>query len=429
MSSLHIDVSSAEWIVEAPSNCGRTCQTLPLADFGKAAFASAGAQTTAGQWGSIANPSWATTEIRLSPTGAHSALARPGQRGPGAAEPSALGGGGSSFTVFYGAAPPSPGSGQSLSVTGHVVPSGSSRHRHARRRRLSLTSALQSPCTEAVPRRWVPYWPRGANGRYIFTCLALLGVFGLTGPATARSPPSAAPRPATPSTSIPSLAAAARRAPATRADLAPPHRRQLIYRGRPRLASHSASAATAVDAASTTTTTTPTRRSTTAATSAKTLPFTGFEHRARADRGLCAARWRHRPAPAHRRAALSAARAPVLINARAAVRAHIGGVERLAREMAFRLPALRPERYRVIRPPPWLAHRAGPCLGAGSCCPRGAPRARSSTRPPTSRPLLFPRNALVIHDAAALRHPEAYSPGYVAYQRRMLPALARRARL
>ena len=49
----------------------------------------------------------------------------------------------------------------------------------------------------------------------------------------------------------------------------------------------------------------------------------------------------------------------VAINARAAARIEIGGVERLAREMASRLPALRPDRYRVIQPPVRLAHRAG----------------------------------------------------------------------
>ena len=38
----------------------------------------------------------------------------------------------------------------------------------------------------------------------------------------------------------------------------------------------------------------------------------------------------------------------VAINARAAIREQIGGVERLAREMALRLPALRPDRYLVI---------------------------------------------------------------------------------
>ena len=34
---------------------------------------------------------------------------------------------------------------------------------------------------------------------------------------------------------------------------------------------------------------------------------------------------------------------------------------------------------------------------------------------------------IVIHDAAVLRHPEWYSPAYAAWQRRLLPALARRA--
>ena len=41
----------------------------------------------------------------------------------------------------------------------------------------------------------------------------------------------------------------------------------------------------------------------------------------------------------------------------------------------------------------------------------------------------FERDALVvIHDVAALRHPESYSTAYVAYQRMMLPLVARRAR-
>src|SRR5438477_557396 len=50
---------------------------------------------------------------------------------------------------------------------------------------------------------------------------------------------------------------------------------------------------------------------------------------------------------------------PVAIDARAAVRAQIGGVERLARAMSMRLPALRPDRYRVLSPARAFAHRAG----------------------------------------------------------------------
>jgi glycosyltransferase involved in cell wall biosynthesis len=47
--------------------------------------------------------------------------------------------------------------------------------------------------------------------------------------------------------------------------------------------------------------------------------------------------------------------------------------------------------------------------------------------PANLAPLAFARNVVVIHDAAALRHPEWYSPAYAAWQARVLPALARRA--
>jgi glycosyltransferase involved in cell wall biosynthesis len=103
-------------------------------------------------------------------------------------------------------------------------------------------------------------------------------------------------------------------------------------------------------------------------------------------------------------------------------------VERLAREMATRLPRLHPDRYRLIEPPRRLAHRAGHAweqlvLPVRS---RGSDLIYS---PANLAPLASARNAVVIHDLAALRHPEAYSRSYVAYQRRLLPLLARRARL
>lgn len=118
----------------------------------------------------------------------------------------------------------------------------------------------------------------------------------------------------------------------------------------------------------------------------------------------------------------------VVINARAAAREEIGGVERLAREMAARLPALRPGRYRVITPPKALAHRMGH-LWEQSVLPLRAARAALVYSPANLAPLLGPGNVVVLHDVAALRHAEAYSRGYVAYQRRLLPVLARRARL
>jgi glycosyltransferase involved in cell wall biosynthesis len=118
---------------------------------------------------------------------------------------------------------------------------------------------------------------------------------------------------------------------------------------------------------------------------------------------------------------------PVAINARAAVRAELGGVERYAREMARRLPEHDPTRYSVIRPPATLAHKAGHAWEQVTLPLMSD--ARLIYSPATLAPLVSKRNVVVIHDAAALRHPEAYSSAFVAYQRAMLPALAKRARL
>jgi glycosyltransferase involved in cell wall biosynthesis len=111
---------------------------------------------------------------------------------------------------------------------------------------------------------------------------------------------------------------------------------------------------------------------------------------------------------------------PVVINSRAAVRTEIGGVERVAREMVARLPRLAPDRYRVVRPP------AGQ-LGEQAYLPLLA--AELIYSPANLAPVASRRNVVVIHDAAALRHPEWYSRAYVAWQRALLPRVARRARL
>jgi glycosyltransferase involved in cell wall biosynthesis len=119
---------------------------------------------------------------------------------------------------------------------------------------------------------------------------------------------------------------------------------------------------------------------------------------------------------------------PVLINARAAARPELGGVERWARELSARLPELDPGGYRVVRPPPALVHRAGHAWEQ-AVLPVAAARARASLllNPANLAPLGFARNVVVIHDAAALREPSWYSRLYVAWQRAVLPALARRA--
>jgi glycosyltransferase involved in cell wall biosynthesis len=118
----------------------------------------------------------------------------------------------------------------------------------------------------------------------------------------------------------------------------------------------------------------------------------------------------------------------IAIDARATVRRETGGVERVAREMAARLPALRPDRYVVLRPRPRLAHRAGHAWEQVAL-PLLARRADLLYCPANLAPLASRRNAVVIHDLAALAHPEWYGRAYVAWQRFVLPAVARRARL
>ena len=118
-----------------------------------------------------------------------------------------------------------------------------------------------------------------------------------------------------------------------------------------------------------------------------------------------------------------------VLNGRAAARAQIGGVERWAREMTARLPRLRPGAYAVATPPRALAHRAGHAWEQ-AVLPALAARRRAALvySPANLAPVAWPRNVVVLHDVAALRHPDWYSPAYVAWQRRIVPAVARRAR-
>jgi glycosyltransferase involved in cell wall biosynthesis len=117
----------------------------------------------------------------------------------------------------------------------------------------------------------------------------------------------------------------------------------------------------------------------------------------------------------------------VLIDGRAAVRPELGGVERWARELCARLPALRPERYEVATPPAALAHRAGHAWEQG-VLPFRARRAALLLGPANLAPVAFPRNVVVIHDAAVLREPSWYSTAYARWHGALLPRLARGAR-
>jgi hypothetical protein len=99
-----VDVSTADWIVEAPSGCTTSgqCETLALTNFGSVAFTNATA-TAAGHTGTVADARWTTTELTL-----NQALAQPGsfrERSVAtlvSAIPSSDDGG--SFSVAYGEA-------------------------------------------------------------------------------------------------------------------------------------------------------------------------------------------------------------------------------------------------------------------------------------------------------------------------------------
>jgi glycosyltransferase involved in cell wall biosynthesis len=111
-------------------------------------------------------------------------------------------------------------------------------------------------------------------------------------------------------------------------------------------------------------------------------------------------------------------------------RSRIGGVERWAREVLVRLADTQPDRYELVTPPRGLAHRAGQ-LWEQLALPALAARrgARVIVSPANLAPLAWPRNVVVIHDAAALRHPEWFSRGYAAWHRVATRAVARRAEL
>lgn len=88
-----LDLSSAEWIAEAPSLCAASCRPLPLADFGAVTFsriAAVGNRVA----GTLTAPTWSAVPLRLVP--------RPGSATPaGTAPPSLAAPDGRSFTVAW----------------------------------------------------------------------------------------------------------------------------------------------------------------------------------------------------------------------------------------------------------------------------------------------------------------------------------------
>ena len=94
------DVSSAEWIAEAPSECAAAgrCRVLPLTNFGTVSFARAAAATLDSHAGTISDLAWAATPIELVPdASAFASVDDPA----GAAVPSELTPDGSGFSVAW----------------------------------------------------------------------------------------------------------------------------------------------------------------------------------------------------------------------------------------------------------------------------------------------------------------------------------------
>jgi hypothetical protein len=104
-----IDVSSAEWIAEAPSQCSssKDCHTLPLADFGEVAFSGARAETTHRRSAAIKSRLWHTTKILLGRHRPRLVAAVSGIEDD--ATPTALARRGRAFSVLYTGAASAPG--------------------------------------------------------------------------------------------------------------------------------------------------------------------------------------------------------------------------------------------------------------------------------------------------------------------------------
>jgi hypothetical protein len=109
------DISSAEWIAEAPSECARGaqhCQTLPLADFSRVSFSGTAAATRGAPMSAIDGPSFHATALTLRGNGAELGIRgrAVASTSTGQATPSLLSGSGSSFSVTWEAgATPQPG--------------------------------------------------------------------------------------------------------------------------------------------------------------------------------------------------------------------------------------------------------------------------------------------------------------------------------
>jgi hypothetical protein len=117
------NLSSAEWIAEAPSNCAGICHALPLTDFGSVSFSGAAVRTGNGSAGTISDAGWQAEPIALNEVsgaagGGGSGVQVLGARGLVTAVPSVLDPTGSAFSVTWGQEQAGTGTG-----AGRVFPS------------------------------------------------------------------------------------------------------------------------------------------------------------------------------------------------------------------------------------------------------------------------------------------------------------------
>jgi hypothetical protein len=127
------DVSSAEWIAEAPSTCSQGvsgCTPLSLADFGTVPFSGASATTTDGHTGTISDSAWQTAAVQLSPGASQQGFGDSqftSLDSSAGATPSSLSSDGSSFSVRWsGSSSDGSGSAAAAGSGGSGYPQGGS---------------------------------------------------------------------------------------------------------------------------------------------------------------------------------------------------------------------------------------------------------------------------------------------------------------
>lgn len=125
----------------------------------------------------------------------------------------------------------------------------------------------------------------------------------------------------------------------------------------------------------------------------------------------------------------AAVSAPIVLNRRAATRPTVTGVERWTAEVIGRLRARDPDRYVIAQPRPRARGRALAQAWEQVALPVRAARLGAALvlSPANLAPLAWPRNVLVMHDAAVLREPDAYSRAYRTWHDCVGLAAARRA--